>query len=161
MGREMRKVTPDWQHPYRGMGFGGYSEANKYIPLFEDYQLDYKNFRDREIDKGLEDAIDYFGGKPFKENYMLPDVPIEERTYYMMYENVTEGTPISPAFETPELLAHWLADSNTSSFGKDTASYKQWLPICKGGYAPSMIAIVRSDGSKKIVAGVNEDELVD
>jgi len=57
----------------------------------------------------------------------------------MMYENTSEGTPISPPFETPEELARWLADNNASAFGGMTATYEQWLATCKGLYAPSMV----------------------
>ena len=57
----------------------------------------------------------------------------------MMYEDTSEGTPISPAFQTPEELAHWLADTNASAFGNDGASYEAWLRIARGGWAPSMV----------------------
>lgn len=62
----------------------------------------------------------------------------------MMYETTSEGTPISPAFTSPEELARWLTDTGASAFGKDTATYEQWLRVCQGGYAPS--AIYTSDG---------------
>jgi len=57
----------------------------------------------------------------------------------MMYETTSEGTPISPAFATPEELAQWLADNGASSFGSSTASYESWLRVAKGGWAPSAI----------------------
>ena len=57
----------------------------------------------------------------------------------MMYEDTTEGTPISPAFATPEELARWLADTGASAFGDSTATYEQWLHVCKGGWAPSAV----------------------
>ncbi|MNY72771.1 hypothetical protein D3C86_2114050 [compost metagenome] len=62
-----------------------------------------------------------------------------ERTHYMMYEDTSEGTPISPAFATPEELARWLADSGASSFGNSSASYESWLRVCKGGWAPDLV----------------------
>lgn len=58
---------------------------------------------------------------------------------YQMWETVTEGSPISPVFDTPEELAHWLADNGASAFGSQTATYEQWLVICKSGWAPSAI----------------------
>jgi hypothetical protein len=58
---------------------------------------------------------------------------------YQMWEDTSEGSPISPVFETPELLARWLADNGASSFGNDTATYEQWLPVCRGAWAPSMV----------------------
>lgn len=57
----------------------------------------------------------------------------------MMYETTSEGTPISPAFATPEELAQWLVDNNASAFADQTASYEAWLRIACGGYAPSAV----------------------
>ena len=121
MGREVRKVPKDWQHPKGDNG--------RYIPLFEGrlfaaYLADFQS-GDNE-------------NEPHKSDFM-PDWPESEKTHFMMYENTSEGTPISPAFETPELLARWLADNGASSFGRQTASYEAWLRVARGGFAPSMV----------------------
>lgn len=59
---------------------------------------------------------------------------------YQMWETTSEGSPISPVMESPDDLAHWLADNNASAFGSDTASYDQWLAMIQGpGWAPSAI----------------------
>jgi hypothetical protein len=58
---------------------------------------------------------------------------------YQMWENTSEGSPISPPFATPEELAHWLTENNASAFGEQGASYAGWLRVCKGGWAPSMV----------------------
>lgn len=81
---------------------------------------------------------DWAGSRPVEADYM-PDWPVEQRTHYMMYEDTTEGTPISPAFATAEELARWLTDTGASSFGGMTAPYEAWLRVCNGGYAPSMV----------------------
>lgn len=129
MGREVRRVPADWQHP---------KHDGKYIPLHDGYKKALEDFQD-EIDKyGLQEALDNYGGGPITDDYM-PDWPEDERTHYMMYEDTSEGTPISPAFATPEELARWLADNDASSFGDRTATYEQWLPICRGTWAPSMV----------------------
>lgn len=59
---------------------------------------------------------------------------------WQMWEDVTEGSPMSPVFATPEGLAQWLADNGASSFGSDTATYEQWLAMIKQGWAVSMVA---------------------
>ena len=56
-----------------------------------------------------------------------------------MWETTSEGSPISPVFETPEELARWLADTNASAFGREGASYESWLGMIRGGWAPSLI----------------------
>lgn len=83
---------------------------------------------------------EWHGSRPDPDDYM-PTWTEEEATHLMMYENTTEGTPISPAFATPEELARWLADNGASSFASTTASYEAWLRVCRGGYAPSMVSI--------------------
>ena len=140
MSREVRRVPGNWQHPKRDNG--------SYYPLFDDYNFRRNEFDELENKEGLQYAIDYFGAKPHPVDYM-PDWPESERTHYMMYECTTEGTPKSPAFETPEELARWLTDNNVSAFADMTASYEQWLRVCGGGYAPSMM----SSGSD-LVSGV-------
>lgn len=50
------------------------------------------------------------GEKRLPEDYR-PDWPKEEITHFQMYEDVTEGTPVSPVFATREELARWLANN--------------------------------------------------
>ena len=131
MGREVRMVPKDWQHPK--------DERGRYKPLHgRSYAIDAEEFMEKAKTEGLQEAIDWFGQAPDQNDYM-PDWPAEERTHYMMYEDTSEGTPISPAFATPEELARWLADNGASSFGGETATYEQWLRVARGGWAPSMV----------------------
>ena len=46
------------------------------------------------------------GDRPVASEYM-PLWPEELCTHYMLYETVTEGTPISPAFPSKEELEMW------------------------------------------------------
>ena len=142
MGREVRRVPAGWEHPKDSGG--------NYVALYsgEDYERDKQEFLRVLVQKGLQEAIDWCGC-PDKENYM-PSWPEEEKTHYMMYENTSEGTPISPAFGAPEELARWLADTGASAFGRETASYEAWLRVCHGGYAPSCVFI----SGQGIISGV-------
>ncbi len=140
MSRELRMVPKDWEHPK--------NESGRDKPLHMGYVKDAKEFMEIASKEGLQEAVEYMGC-PDKGDYM-PDWADEEKTHYMMYETCSEGTPISPACEFPEGLAHWLEDNNASSFGRSTATYDQWLKMIKGpGWAISAI----SDG-KTIVSGV-------
>jgi non-ribosomal peptide synthetase component F len=130
MGREVRMVPADWQHPK--------DEHGEFIPMYcESYAEAAAEFMAAANEKGLQHAIDEYG-VPEEQHYM-PDWPPEQRTHYMMYEDTSEGTPISPAFSTPEELARWLADTGASAFGRDTASYEAWLRVARGGYACSAV----------------------
>ncbi len=133
MGREVRKVAKNWGHPKDDKGC--------YIPLYDGYKESTDEFMELAEEKGLQEAVDYMRC-PDKNDYM-PDWTDEEKTHLMMYEDTTEGTPLSPAFETPEKLAKWLAESNTSSFGCSTATYEQWLSICKGGWAAKHDTVIQ------------------
>lgn len=151
MGREVRMVPANWRHPK--------SENGGYLPLFDGaYLADILREWEEgaaKREEGLRDDFrggwkpkapdeegmtyeEWSGEKPDADDYM-PAWPDAERTHLMMYETTSEGTPISPAFKTPEELARWLADNNASAFGDSTATYKQWLGTCKSGYAPSMV----------------------
>ncbi len=147
MSREVRRVPADWKHPKRADG--------RYMPLFEgqDVAALQKAWDEEEklwragkhpdqlsdFAEGIEKQMsfkEWHGGRARGEDYM-PNWPEHERTHYMMYECTSEGTPISPAFPTPEELARWLVDNNASASGDMTASYEGWLRVARGGFAPS------------------------
>jgi hypothetical protein len=129
MGRELRMVTADWEHP---------RDDDWYVPLRYGYQRDCEEFQQDVEKHGLEWALKEWGGEPLEERYMLPDATPEELTHYMMYDNsFTAGQPISPAFETKEELARWLADTGASAFGRLTATYEAWLATIERGHAIS------------------------
>lgn len=145
MGREVRRVPANWEHPKNPYG--------EYQPMFDDsFQGAAKKWLEEctlwasgeHQDQADGRCADYkyyweWAGNPPDPEYYMPEFAPEERTHYMMYEDTSEGTPISPAFATPEELARWLADNGASSFGSSTASYEAWLNIAKGGWAPSMV----------------------
>lgn len=147
MGREVRRVPADWQHPKDEM-------TGRYKPLFDcGYQraLDEWNEENAKWSRGeFPDYADdedkkmsyseWSGDQPKSCDYM-PDWPDEQRTHQMMYETTSEGTPISPAFETPEELARWLADTGASALGRSTASYEGWLRVAQGRYALSAVSV--------------------
>lgn len=93
MGREVRRVPASWEHPKNGKGH--------YVPMDEHFP-----YNEEEVKEGLRDG--WLKGEP--PNYgcdVMPQWPPAERTHYQMYESTSEGTPISPAMETPEKLARW------------------------------------------------------
>ena len=152
MGRELRMVPADWEHPT--------NENGHYIPLLDG------DFRSRDAEwlegwqkwqEGLCENYgegdkwkpippeynhmrytDYAGERPSPDDYM-PDWPTDRRTHFMMYEDTSEGTPISPAFATGVELARWLADTGASAFAGDGATYEQWLATIKRGWAMSAV----------------------
>ena len=80
----------------------------------------------------------YHAGDP--PEAFTPDWPDSERTHWQMYEDTTEGTPISPVCETPDELATWLFENAASAFGSMTATKERWLEmINRHGWAPSCV----------------------
>ncbi len=170
MGREIRMVPPGWQHPK--------DENGRYIPLQrspfaqaeKDWNEGYAAWQRGEIENyaaadgeskwkpKCEEALkcarftDWHGSRPSPDGYM-PEFPEGTATLLCMYEDTSEGTPISPAFATPEELARWLADNNASAFGGMTATYEQWLATCKSGWAVSAVMEVGPQGGK-MMSGV-------
>lgn len=147
MGREVRRVPADWQHPK--------DERGRFIPLFDGAKYaarvsesdkdaaawargEFPEYASEESRKLT--YAEWDGERPDAAEY-TPDWPAEQRTHLMMYEDTSEGTPISPAFATAEELARWLVDNNASAFGNDTASYEGWLRVARGGFACSAIVV--------------------
>ena len=127
MGREVRRVPKSWKHQKDPRG--------QYVPLLDGYDTQREDWEKAYREEGLQAALDQVGPPPDKNDYM-PEWPDAKRTHLMMYETCTEGTPISPAFATPEELARWLTDNKASAFADMTCTYQQWLGMIRGpGYS--------------------------
>jgi hypothetical protein len=146
MGREVRRVPADWQHPtdpYTGRHKPMFP-GEQYQPAVDDWDEGLAKWKRGEFPE-YADADDramayeqWSGQRPHRDDYM-PNWPAEQRTHLMMYEDTSEGTPISPAFATPEELARWLTDNKASWFGGSPASYEAWLETARGGWMPDLV----------------------
>lgn len=170
MGREIRMIPPGWQHPKDDKG--------RYIPLHKgsfaqadaDWNEGYAAWQRGEVENYAADEgepkwkakegsalecasyTEWSGSRPSPDDYM-PAFPEGTATHLCMYEDTSEGTPISPGFATPEELARWLADTGASAFGGKTATYEQWLGTCKSGWAVSAVMEVSPTGNR-MMSGV-------
>lgn len=130
MGREIRRVPENWEHPKRKNG--------SYHPMFEqDFKENKKEYLE-ELEKWYKDYFDAENGKVFEsfydkkkyskelgniEQWIGPEPPsppdpkyyMPSGSWYQLFENVSEGTPLSPPFKTKEGLTDWL--SNNVDFG--------------------------------------------
>lgn len=131
MGREVRHVPANWQHPKEQV-YDSVTDVmvETFRPLYpyEEYMSDVNEWDDEcakwktgwrpdEANSEVQamEYEQYAGQRPHRDDYM-PNWPTEERTHLMMYENVTEGTPISPACATAEELVRWLKENGASRF---------------------------------------------
>lgn len=151
MSREVRMVAPNWQHPRYPDDYYESHMAGLYVPLRNGDYCEESAEWDRGWKKWQSEPdpeyahmryTEYEGSRPSPDDYM-PQWRDGEATHYMMYETTSEGTPISPAFSSPEELAAWLAKSGASAFGGMTATYEQWLNVARGAYEPSMVVSSR------------------
>jgi len=111
MGREIRKIPKGWEHPKE--------EDGVYTVLHE--------YEDHECNCNQCDIND--------EDYYMP--PVIGKHGYALYENVSEGTPITPTFETKEELADYLVEEGDflgNNWNRESAK-----KMTETGYAPSMI----------------------
>jgi hypothetical protein len=120
MGREIRKVPPNWVHPQRDPEHDRYRHGGLQ-PMHDQNYADAK----REWIEGLmqweagtypgqatflsSEWWDYAGAPPEKAYYR--PWKDEEATWFQIWETVSEGTPTSPPFATKEELADYLAEN--------------------------------------------------
>lgn len=119
MGREVRRVPVDWVHPQEHCHYRG---KMVHIPLM-----------DRESMKYLDDPSEI---NP--DDYM-PEFPADAELGYCIYETVSEGTPLTPVFKTPEDLAIW-AMNNPEPIRAGNRSFEGWMKFIQAGWAPSFVA---------------------
>lgn len=143
MGRELRRVIASWEHPKKDNG--------KYYPLlgrsFKEELSEWKKEK-KQWDSGLvsdfnggwekKDKEDlkmsfeeYNGEKPIESDYM-PEWKEEEKTHIQLYENTSEGTPLSPVFHKDdfELLCQY-AEKNATTFADFKVTKEEWMQMLK------------------------------
>lgn len=70
---------------------------------------------------------------------------------YQIWETVSEGSPITPVFASPEDLALYCSNNRVNAGGGEAISYERWLAFISGpGWAPSFFV-----GSGGIQSGVS------
>ena len=155
MSREVRMVPRDWEHPKYENGAFIPLHNSSYKTSIADWakgkeDWDKGNYPDYASEENKKLSYEECAGEePDPDDYM-PTFSSAEATCFMMYETTSEGTPISPAFETEEELAQWLSENKASAFGRSTATYEQWLNTIRRGR--SIGSMVIFDG--KIMSGV-------
>ena len=132
MGRQLRRVPLDFDWPLNEVWPGFYLSICN--------EMSDKKGRSIEDSCKLCRQFAQLASVPLKGD--CPDVDVEPPTGdgYQLWETVSEGSPVSPVFVTPEHLAQWLTEpGNDTSITQDT-NYEQWLKFIKGdGWAPSMV----------------------
>lgn len=135
MGRELRKVPANWEHPK--------DESGNYIPMFNVYYGDVlKEWLDNNERWANGTHLDLINDPVLKEKYpfysmweAFPDPKSyhtkkyteDELTHIQLYETTSEGTPISPVFPKEEFdkLCEYAAN-HVTTFAHFTATKNEW-----------------------------------
>lgn len=192
MGREIRRVPLDWQHPQ-------YTEEDmitrpyirnwtqpRYKPLFPgdrlglrttEWDAEFKAWCEGErlvVEKedlklaakyeGLSDLDsfnEYSGSKPDPNDYTPVWTP-EEAVGYQVYEDVSEGTPVSPVFQTTDELITWLTGPRggpNDPWSNCGQTLKAARAFVEHGSVPSMI-IVQGGPDAGIYIGIEAENIL-
>lgn len=140
MGREIRRVPADWEHPRD-------DRTGHFVPMFDKpYEPEAQQWladciawaNGTHEDQADRDPLaptpaffwEWDGGPPQPEWYR-PAFDTEP-THYQFYETVSEGTPLSPVFATLAELEEWLVTEG--GYSRDGAH-----AFCERGWAPSLV----------------------
>lgn len=144
MGRELRKVPANWEHPKKDDG--------KYQPMLKTYYLDefnewleghnqWQNGTHKDLIKNpeLKDKYPFYamyhGGPPDVEYYQTKKYTPEELTHIQLYESTSEGTPLSPIFPADQLenLCQWAAE-NATTFANYKTTKEEWFRMLSNDF---------------------------
>lgn len=130
MGREIRKVIPNWDHPKREIiDYRTGRMVEDYQPMydrsageaFSEWLKGWERWNQGEYESVCEDHPEYqlmdwysafcdYSGCPPDHTFHRPAWDEQEMTWFQVYETVSEGTPVSPPFESKEELIDYLVN---------------------------------------------------
>jgi len=161
MGREIRRVIPNYEHPRYteyNVPFSSRNRVGHFRPVFDMPYLKALNewleeHRKWEAGENPNRAQNpehryyaQYNGNPPDVDYYRPDWKEEEATWYCVYETVSEGTPITPPFATKKELVDYLV--NVGDFWDGKWSRKSAERFVESEWAPSFVV---TDG--KLIQG--------
>jgi hypothetical protein len=157
MGREIRHVPQNWKHPKT---IDKYNGKERFRGMFQrDFKEAYADF-EKELKEWYKEREAFENGKVFsygdkfysKKNGNTyedwagepptPPNPYDYMPYgkwYQLFETVSEGTPLSPPFETKKELIEWLV--NNKDYWGHQWTKEQAEGMIKNEYVPSMAII--------------------
>lgn len=150
MGREIRRVPPDWEHPQDDKYDIRTGQTEKqYLPMYDrsceeawtGWQREFVEWQNGEHDRvrGEYGDADYpkdqpyaafcqWHGTPPDPDYYRPQWADGTATWWQVYETVSEGTPVSPPFATQEELVEYLVANGDLWDQKRRAEGRRSMP---------------------------------
>jgi len=117
MGREIRKVIPNWKHPIRSNGSYQPLYDESYIESINEWIKDHLLWEkgehpdQKDVDCKRYEHFAEWGGNPTDIEYFRPNWKEDEMTWIQVYETVSEGTPVTPPFQTKDELINYLIEN--------------------------------------------------
>jgi hypothetical protein len=171
MGRQIRRVVPNWQHPKKDFPNHRLQRMEEgYQPMFDqDFESAMKEWLD-ELNKWLNGQfalilakhpeLPYKPDEPYRAfccwrgeapdpEYYRPVWKEEDRTWFQVYETVSEGKPVTPPFATRQELVCYLAthgDFWDQRRGDGPWTLENAESFVKNGSAMSMIMVTSNKG---------------
>ena len=176
MGREIRMVPPNWQHPMEdrpNYRTGKMEKAYQpmydaaFAPTMREWIAAWDAWERGErpsyfIPEENENTTFWeWHGNPPNPDYYRPDWKPGEATWFQVYETVSEGSPVTPPFATREELVEYLVVNGDFWDQKRRAEGTSGMPcapwqradaeafVFGPGWAPSLVMV---DG--KVMTGV-------
>jgi hypothetical protein len=124
-------VPPHWQHPMGDRGAPQSMFDQHFDDAFAEWLADFDRIRSGELSDcertcyakpGMSPLAQWIGdaGVPPDRRYYRPWRD-GEGTWFQVWENVSEGSPVTPAFATQEELVDYLVDYGDDSEGRRVA----------------------------------------
>ena len=146
MGREVRRVPPNWEHPKRDRGNGrGLELQPMFDERFSEAAANWLKCFDR-IRRGemtdIERECYPHGVCEWAGDEMPPDPAYyrpwdeSEATWFQLWETVSEGTPVSPPFPDEDGLIQYLAD-NGDYWDQKRCTQDSWTTLWGGKFGVS------------------------
>lgn len=153
MGREVRRVPPNWEHPKSE------TRPDVFQPMLDEPYASAAQTWERDCilwsrgehpDQVKDDVPDFFWereGQPPTEAYYRPHWPKGSATWFQLYETVSEGTPVTPPFATTAELIDYLVENGDYWCQSDIGTQRRKpsreaaTALVEAGWAPSMMII--------------------
>lgn len=159
MGREIRMVPPNWEHPkievFRFTPYEGYGTKTECQPMYDqtfesaaaEWKAEYAEWESGmrpdycDEESSRLEFWEWHGAPPDRKYYR--PWKDEEATWFQVWETVSEGTPVTPPFATREELIDYLVENGDlwdQKRGHGGWSRKNAESFVGLGWAPSLIS---------------------
>ena len=164
MGRQVRRVLPNWEHPVNNPCehwgqkcdpcYEPLQEGVKYFHRLEGWMAEVREYLFDPVPAGSTtaayraewadkrhanaDVLEWVGRPPNPKHYTTICTP-EEATWFQAYETVSEGTPVSPPFETVDELIDWIEANGLGGMHSGPVAREVAENFVKAAWAPSFI----------------------